>query len=137
MFKLYKIIFVSDIDSKTYSVYCNKNNLPKILERITQEDTVNLIFFLPILSFTFENFKKCLTNYTNYPLSQQTTPLGVVFFVAQLAGALSRKLGGISIIPHISTFVKRFFNNFAQRSDPKIVHFATSPAVPLCILHKK
>ena len=68
MFKLYKIIFFSDADSKKYVIYCNKNNLPKVLEQIIEEFGGDFIFFLPLV-FTFEIFKKCFTNYTDFYLS--------------------------------------------------------------------
>lgn len=58
MFKLYKIIFISDIDSKQYVIYCNKNNLPIALEQIVEEYAGDIIFFIPCV-FTLKIFKKC------------------------------------------------------------------------------
>ena len=58
MLKLYKIIFVSDLDLQTYTIYCNKRNLDIALKTMLECYAGDIQFFLPLV-FNIKTFKKC------------------------------------------------------------------------------
>ena len=63
MFKLYKIIFISDIDNKQYVIYCNKNNMPIALNIIVDGHRGEIVFVIRCI-FTIELFEKCKKLFT-------------------------------------------------------------------------